>query len=163
MKHVIIVIDTSYSMRQYVPKIIKGLNNLLCNLRMQIQDVYLSVYTFSDIIKCIRKTDSVKNIELFSDKDFVYFGTTRLYDTIISVINDFASERNCTHDMYIITDGDDNHSDKSEEDAKKICKQALDTGIWKITHCHTDISKLGVNFVHYKENNIISLLENLSI
>lgn len=78
MKHVIIIIDTSYSMQQHTPKIIKGLNNLLGNLRMQIEDVYLSVYTFSDLMKCIRKTESVRSIELFSAKDFTRFGMTRL-------------------------------------------------------------------------------------
>lgn len=170
MKHIIVLIDTSYSMQNRIKDVVKGLNKFVERLKehgnnMDNTDIYLTVVMFSDKHHYICKAVASQELKPFKSKQFNKFGCTSVYDTITAILDEWMSHINIKHSMYIITDGDDNHSCVNKEYTVKKCKEATATGNWEIVHCHTDVSKLSkaVKSVVYDVDNLEGLLNGFSI
>lgn len=167
MNHNILVIDTSYSMREYVQQLIAGINRYIYKLKAHPQQarIFLTIVLFNDSHNYLTSVQPVSQIQLLQPEAISKFGATRLFDTIQQVIHDWI-HKDCHHNMYIITDGADNISKSTEEETSAICSAAINSGNWSITHCHTDISMLSckkVKTVVYSEDNLEQLIGNLTI
>jgi uncharacterized protein YegL len=168
-KHVIILIDTSYSMQSFNLKIIKGLNDFINNLKSNMTDdnIFLSIISFNNITRYLYKLNPIENsFDKISDELFIDSGVTNLYDAIGTVINDWIDIKKFKHLLYIITDGDDNFSvNYTKESIEKYCKFLIEINDWEITHCDINLSNLSyenIKKIKYDINSIDKMLENLS-
>jgi len=168
MFHIIVMIDTSYSMYNRLINIINSLNNFINNLKQKNQnDIYLTVVQFNDKIKYICKLININKIGQFTTDQFNIYGSTALYDSIAEILLDFGSESEIYQNLFIISDGEDNVSKNfNNETVNHLCDKAQIFGKWKIIHCNIDVSKLNVQTVIFNPDNIddiSSLFDNLLI
>jgi uncharacterized protein YegL len=164
--HIIILIDCSYSMDSHLDNVVFGLNNFLKKLKEKYaysENIYLTVVCFSTNIKYILEYKNINIINNFSRFDFQTWGSTALYDSICDVIlkfKDFNSKTN----LFIITDGDDNVSKiYSKQQTDDICNMAINSGLWNITHCHTDMNILNIPTIKYDIDDISNVFDMLKI
>ena len=72
MLHIIIMIDTSYSMYNRIVHIINSLNNFVNKLKEKNQhDLYLTVVQFNDKLKYICKLTNINKIGIFQRNQFL--------------------------------------------------------------------------------------------
>lgn len=161
--HYIILIDTSYSMKSKLHKLITGLNNFVETIRNN-PDTFLSVVSFSKNMYYICRGLEVSKVGIFDMSHFKEFNLTSLYDSICTILIDWEAVPG-KHNLFIITDGDDNSSRKyNKEQTDVLCSGAMFSGNWEIIHCHTEISNLMVNKkVVYQVDDISNILDNLVI
>ena len=89
MFHIIVMIDTSYSMYNRLINIINSLNNFINNLKQKNHnDIYLTVVQFNDKIKYICKLININKIGQFTTDQFNIYGSTALYDSIAEILLD---------------------------------------------------------------------------
>lgn len=179
-------------MQGNIKHIVSGINNLLNYMyissitsaasNLEPSELLITIVSFNDTITYIIYAEKIENIKKLEITDFRKFGMTALYDTVISIIQDFeqktyeyinrggdAIHSKINNEMYIVTDGVDNRSTCSMELAKSICDNAVKNGKWKITHYHNNFSELESDLVNTKKYNdqdpseIESILENLTI
>lgn len=164
--HIIILIDCSYSMDSYLCNFVIGLNNFLKNLKSKyknVENIYLTVVCFSSNIKYILEYENINNINIFLRTQFETWGSTALYDSLCSVILKFKDCNDITN-LFIITDGDDNISKNfSKQQTDDLCNLAINSGLWKITHCHTDINILNIPTIKYDIDDISNIFNMLII
>jgi uncharacterized protein YegL len=165
-EHIIILIDTSYSMNRYILNVVKSLNNFIDKLKYTSNDVYISVASFNNNLTCIVDTININLVKEFNEKQFFIWGSTALYDSICETIKSFEYNNDFHHNLFIISDGDDTVSQKYNKDsANKLCDEAISTG-WNITHCSTEASELKVNSFIFDINNeddISNIFNKMSI
>ena len=169
MRHIIILIDTSYSMLKYKNNIIYGLNNFIDKIKnnCNFSNDYLTVCQFNTYINYIVKTRSVGSLNdmIFNTNMLKIDGATALYDSIGNIINEFINTNAHfeTH-LFIISDGDDTSSyifDKVKIEDK--CKVAQSNN-WIITHCTTENIHIENSILmKYDIDDISDILSNLSI
>lgn len=162
--HIIILLDTSYSMIDYSKKIIVGLNKFIQKIKDKDENTIISIMIFSDKRKYLCKGILVKELlKPFTIIDLGTFGMTHLYDAVGEIIEEWINEKRVKHNLFIITDGHDNGSKYvNEEKATQYCNLAVNQG-WDITHCGVDISKLGVKEIKYNIDEVDDLFVNLQI
>lgn len=162
MAHIIVLIDSSYSMESCMKDVVDGLNNFLEKIRYN-HNTYMSVLTFSKHVKCIVECQNVISIKKFQKTEFSTNGSTALYDSICETVTKF-SKLNLKNNLFIITDGDDNCSvSYTKKNTDDICLEALKSRNWKITHCHTDSSILNIPTIHYNVDDISNIFDNLKL
>jgi uncharacterized protein YegL len=169
-KHIIILLDTSYSIKPYDSKIIKGLNDFITKMQISMKetDIYVSIITFNNFSRYIYRLNPIENsFEKISTEIFIESGVTKLYDAVGTIINDWIDIKNFKHLFYIITDGDDNFSvNYTKESIDKYCDFLIKNNDWEITYCDIDLNNLScenVKKIKYDINNIDEMLENLSL
>jgi uncharacterized protein YegL len=162
--NVIIAVDISYSMGGYINKVVDGINNFLLKLK-KISDrpVYLTIITFNTHVNYIIKSVNVNMIDKFYLFQFNCFGMTSLYDAIGQIFLDFGLHSKCQSYIFIISDGEDNSSKIYNKQIIDGMLSVAQNNNWKILHCHTDANILDVPTITYKQEDITSLFENLSI
>jgi len=168
MFHVIIMIDTSYSMYNRLINIINSLNNFVLKLKEKNQnDIYLTVVQFNDKLKYICKLVNINKIGNFYSNQFSIYGSTALYDSMAEILLDFGLESEIIQNLFIISDGEDNLSKNyNNETVNQLCDRGQNFGKWKIIHCNIDVSKLNVQTIIFNPDNIddiSSLFDNLLI
>ena len=167
MTHVIVLVDTSYSMQIHADNLISGLNNFISSLASQRStQTYMSVVFFNDDTTYIHKAVPILNVPRLTVKDIGLYGSTLLYDSINNVLADWLMYDNIKHHMYVITDGDDTGSKMSKNTIEKACENAVENFGWSIIHCGVDTNNLNTNCVRnvvYDLNNIDTLLSGLII
>jgi uncharacterized protein YegL len=169
MKHIIVLIDTSYSMKPQSNGIIKGLNKFILDLKAMkdSNEIFLTVMFFSDKTYYSRKVEHILESRKFSIEDIPPYGSTFLYDAVGEILDDFLPSIWVEHYFFIITDGCDTGSVKTGEwSIKRRCEEARRSG-WTITHCGVNSGNLGtgVTDIIFKEDgdNLDILLEELKI
>lgn len=165
-QHIIILIDCSYSMENILKEVVKGLNNFLEKIKIQYKNypinIFLTVASFSNNLKYIVEYKNINLINFFDENDFITWGSTALYDSICNIILKFQNNNNTN--LYIITDGDDNMSKTyTKEQTNELCDMAIQSGLWKIIHCHTDINILNIPTIKYDINDISNIFNMLTI
>lgn len=163
--NVIIAIDISYSMGGYINKVVDGLNNFLLKLKKlsDRQCFYLTIITFSTDVKYVAKSVNVNMIEKFYPLQFNCYGMTSMYDAIGQIFLDFGLNSKCQSYFFIISDGEDNSSKIYNKQTIDGMLNVAQNNNWKILHCHTDANILDVPTITYRQEDITSLFENLSI
>jgi uncharacterized protein YegL len=162
MKHVIIILDTSYSMKNHLDKIITGINSMLNNARKNPDD-YLSLIFFNTNVTYIYRGVPVLDSSNITYDNFLEFGCTALYDTVGDIVSELSKTIMNTV-LYIITDGQDTSSKKyTKKSVDKICDFAIKSGRWKIVHCSSADDLINVTQQRFNINDIDSLLKNLMI
>jgi uncharacterized protein YegL len=165
MLHIIIMIDTSYSMYHRIVHIINSLNNFVNKLKEKNQhDLYLTVVQFNDKLKYICKLTNINKIGIFQRNQFSIYGSTALYDSISELLLDFGIDSEIKQTLFIISDGEDNLSKNNNTSTNELCEKAKNFGRWDIIHCNIDVSKLNVQTVIFNPDNIddiSSLFDNL--
>lgn len=168
MRHIIILIDTSYSMLKYKNNIIDGLNNFTNKIKnnYNFSNDYLTVCQFNTYINYIIKTRPVGSLNdmIFNTNMLKIDGATALYDSIGNVINEFINNSQFETHLFIISDGEDTSSyifDKIKIEDK--CKFAQ-TNNWIITHCTTENIHIENSILmKYDIDDISDILSNLRI
>ena len=163
MKHYIFLIDTSHSMHSKLIKIINGLNEFI-NTSSTLHS-YFSLASFNRKLEWIVKLIEISYVNKIHIRDFKFSGSTCLYDSICDVILYFGINSVYDTYFYIITDGDDNHSNKyTDLDANYLCKTAMNIGNWKIKHLDTiEYSTLDIPRIQYDINSITCMIQNLQV
>jgi uncharacterized protein YegL len=155
-------------MESHTGKMINGLNKFIETLKTHPNhaNISFSLVVFCHIHYYIYCGYPITTVERLFNNVLSKTGTTHLYDAIGAVIQDWITEKNVEHNLFIITDGEDNGSKNvTKEQAIQLCNMAVGNN-WNITHCDVDISKLdssAIKQVVYNINNLEVLLENLSI
>ena len=168
MFHVIIMIDTSYSMYNRLINIINSLNNFVTKLKEKNQnDIYLTVVQFNNNLKYICKLININKIGFFTREQFNIYGSTALYDSMAEILLDFGLDSEINQVLFIISDGEDNLSKKyNSNTVNELCEIGKNSQKWNIIHCNTDVSKLNVQTIIFDPDNIddiSSLFDNLLI
>ena len=165
--NVIVAIDTSYSMSNFIEQVILGLNKFLEKLKClslkNRQDIYLSVISFNTNIFYIIKHVNVNKIDKFYSFQFNSFGMTSLYDVIGEVLIDFGLIASCSSYFFIISDGEDNSSKKYNKETTDEIVNRAQKGNWKIIHCNTNVNILDIPTITYNIEDIANIFDNLSI
>lgn len=162
--HIIIAIDTSSSMKDYIKNAVNGLNNFLIKLKNKKDNIFITVITFNNNPKYILRYTHVNDINFFDDILFKCEGLTCLYDTICLTLLDIENLIDDKTHFFIISDGNDTYSDKyKKEDVDVMCNIAKIKYNYNIKHCHTDYSILDIPTINYDINSIENLLSNLEI
>lgn len=167
-QHVIILIDISSSMFPRARQLVSGLNNFVNSLKQRVdsQNIYLSLILFNTKLINVHNLVPVCDICTFGSSDVLPFGATFLYDAIGQVLNTWVPRTDMTHNLFIISDGEDTGSMFfSREQASQMCTDASQYG-WNITHCDVDVSKLDSNTIRkvvYNADNIDLLFGSLAL
>jgi hypothetical protein len=160
MKHVIVLIDNSFSMKLHSSDIIKGLNTFIVRLQSMrdTRDIFLTVMFFSDKTYYLLKLENIHKVQPFSIDSIPHYGLTFLYDAIEEILDDFIQlSFNIEQHFFIITDGCDTGSVKSSECViKDRCENAIKNG-WIITHCGVDSGNLGSSVLDVIANGVDDL------
>lgn len=162
VKHYVVLLDTSISMKPYMQKAINGLNNYFLKLPLE---NYITIITFSHNISYIIKSSKKSFFNKLKLNQINFGYSTRLYDCIKLIISEFKDSFIDT-EIHIITDGDDNCSQTNKQEIENICNNIIKYKGWKITYYNPFNNNLdikNINNVNYDLNDIDSLLENLSI
>lgn len=133
INHVAFVIDMSGSMIHHKSDVVKVFEEQLSNLAKQAkltdQETRVSIYLFSDTVKCIAYDKSVGNVTTIG-KAYKPAGNTALIDGAYIAINDFLdiSESSGDHAflIYVITDGAENASSATSGKLKTIINSCPD-------------------------------------
>ena len=168
MKHYILLIDASYSMSNYMYKIIIGLNSFLNRLRNQPQISYVTIAYFNSHMTYLHRLININDLPDLNYTQFSSFGSTALYDSVCTILNDseFHSPVFNTH-FYIVSDGEDCTSkiyNKFQMDT--LCNKAKLLSKWSILYFHTDICMDMLeadNKVINLEDDLSSLFENMVV
>lgn len=166
-QHIILLVDNSWSMKQFFPKITEGINNLIYKLRAERSNVRLSLITFSDRSKNIWMDIHISNLLLIHPSTFDAVGGTALYDAVGDILSQFHPQDGTHVTLYIVTDGEDNCSSRySKENIDNLLEQATGTGHWTVIFCDTEVRDLqlkAVRHVVYRQENIDELFAGMSI
>lgn len=166
-KHVIFLIDSSYSMNPYMNSILKNLNTFV-KMNKYTKNLFLSVISFSMELKFIVKLQNISEVEEFNVNHFEMGGLTRLYDSICDVLVTFEMyKENCNQHLLIISDGVDNSSWRFNKDTmNKICDDRKKYN-WIITNYNTNvIENLSIPTILFdidNEDDISNIFENLKL
>jgi hypothetical protein len=166
MNHYIFLVDNSYSMNHHLFKIVSVINEFLKKLKdNNLGDTYFTLASFSCNLNWIVKKQNVNHLDMFYVNQFINSGNTALYDSVCTVLLDFGLNVNERKHFYIITDGDDNNSDKhSREETDRMCNIAITNGNWEIKHFDTlDYNTLSVPKVQFDIDNMSDLFNNLTM
>ena len=140
MLHYIILLDTSYSMIGKINKILVAINNFISSNKSN-NNVYFTISYFNNDIHFLRKITNVNYINKpIIAEDLIYFGGfTSLYDSVCEILNDFSTFHNIQHELFIITDGEDNSSKHYNKTyTENLCDHFIKQGNWTIIHFHTN-------------------------
>lgn len=164
-KHIIILIDNSYSMMDYCDKISTGINSFIEKLYLQNtpdKNIYITICFFSSILTYNIKKYNINNIIPVDIFKCGVYSTTSLYDSIAEIFREFL-EDNCDTSFYIISDGDDNTSRKyNKEKVQELCEFFKTDKKWNIVHCTTDNLNLIEYQIGFDINDVDNMLENLA-
>lgn len=162
-EHVILMIDSSWSMYQYSEKIYKGLRKFIQQLKDSGRNVYVSIVFFSDEPVYFLKSVPIGSIDYMDFSKVRINGVTKLYDSVVNVLTEWSHNMCNKNTLYIISDGEDNSSDEHDEkSAQEVVNQAQNHPAWKVVQCDTETPVLETrNVVQYKLDEIDSLLGNL--
>ena len=131
MKHIIVLIDISYSMKKNATSIIKGLNKFVENFKQSV-DIYLSVMLFCDSRHYLCRAVPINTVKLFSTEELPPFGTTFLYDAVGAILTEWGHEKEAEHHFFIITDGCDTGSlIFTKNGVTNLCDEAHKSG-WQV-------------------------------
>lgn len=163
--NVIVAVDTSYSMTNFINQVVNGLNKFLIKLKGLSVDkpIYLTVISFNTDVKYVIKSANVNMVDKFYTFQFNSFGMTSLYDVIGQIFLDFGLYVPCSSHFFIISDGEDNSSKKYNKNTIDSMLNVAQNNNWKITHCHTDVNILDIPTLTYNIEDISSIFDNLSI
>ena len=111
------------------------------------------------------KKQNVQYLDVFYDHQFVNYGNTALYDSVCTVILENGLNVNERKHFYIITDGDDNASNKyGRKETDEICNIAITNGNWDIKHFDTlDYNTLSVPKIQFDVDNMSDLFNNMTM
>ena len=166
MNHYIFLIDNSYSMNQHLFKIVSIINDFLQKLKENnIGDTYFTLASFSCSFNWIVKKQNVEYLDMFYRNQFINAGNTALYDSVCNILLEFGLNVNERKHFYIITDGDDNYSNKyKREETDKMCNIAIINGNWDIKHFDTlDYNTLSVPKIQFDIDNMSNLFDNMAM
>lgn len=162
--HIIILIDTSYSMALCMPKVINALNSFVSNLKnSRYNNGYFTLISFSNYVKNIVNRQNIISIPIFTEKDLYAYGSTALYDAVCTAVYENLDIPLKTS-MFIISDGDDTMSvNSNKNDAQNLCDRAKSRG-WDIIHCNTDENVLNVSQIKFNpETNLEDIFKHMTI
>jgi hypothetical protein len=166
--HLILFIDSSYSMRPSIPKIELGLFNLLKTLQNKTVNIYITLVFFSTQLQYIFKNIHISKLlpeHIINLIKKINFNTTSLYDCFAQLIGETSILGfNFTH-LYIITDGEDNSSNYNTKTTTDNLISSLNLSEnWKIILYTSDLDFLPIPnlpLITYKINEIDLLLNSL--
>ena len=163
--NVIVAVDTSYSMANFINQVVSGLNKFLIKLKVLSVDkpIYLTVISFNTDVNYVIKSVNVNMVDKFYTFQFNSFGMTSLYDVIGQIFLDFGLYVPCSSHFFIISDGEDNSSKKYNKTTIDSMLNVAQNNNWKITHCHTDVNILDIPTLTYNIEDISNVFDNLSI
>ena len=163
--NVIIAVDTSYSMMNYIDQVVNGLNKFLIKLKgLSVHhSIYLTVISFNTDVNYVIRCVNVNMVDKFYTFQFNSFGMTSLYDVIGQIFLDFGIYVPYSSHIFIISDGEDNSSKKYNKNTIDSMLNVAQNNNWKITHCHTDVNILDIPTITYNIEDISSIFDNLSI
>lgn len=167
-EHYVFLLDNSTSMISSYISMSNTITNFIYKLKTLTtsKNIYITLIVFSNEMKWVLKRVNVLEIYKINSGDFLNGGTTALYDSVCTCILGIGitgSPPENRH-LYIITDGYDNCSNKfTQQDAKKWCELAIKMN-WEIKHFDTlEYNSLEVPKIKYDPDDIVSLLEGLTI
>jgi uncharacterized protein YegL len=160
-EHILILIDTSYSMIDDISKVINSLNIFLRNLN---NNFYVTIATFNDKLKYIVTFKKINLLKNFDVHTFKPDGFTSLYDSISNVILNFGLELEIKTHFFIVSDGGNNITQQyTKEQTDELCKMATSSGKWNITYCNTNTDLLNIPTIQYDIDNIANIFDNLNL
>ncbi len=107
-RRIILLLDESGSMSSQKSEIISGVNEMIRHQRdLQDDDVDFSIVKFNDRVTRVR-ANTLKQIQLLTNRDYIPNGLTALYDAIGICINKYIDDKDTI--MIIATDGMENAS-----------------------------------------------------
>lgn len=162
-KHIILLVDKSWSMDSYREQIDKGVARFVEKLKQSIDKIYVSIIFFSNEVSPMYLSVPVRHDTTLDLSDLVIEGCTSLYDSVANVLLEWSVRSYEKNILYIVSDGDDTSSKKfSKQTLDAICSEIEKKGLWKIVYCNTDMSNLNVeNNINYKISEIEDLLGHL--
>jgi uncharacterized protein with von Willebrand factor type A (vWA) domain len=119
-KKLTIVLDSSGSMLSKRTDVVSAINALFRDWKSRNKDVHYQVYTFAEFIYLICESFLSMKDELDENR-YQIGGSTSLYDAVCHVIEQ-NQEPNIT--FVIVSDGKDNSSKKTLNDAKNMVQKA---------------------------------------
>ena len=162
MKHIIFLIDTSFSMYDKIPKVVDELNGIINLLKIKNNDdkYYITIANFNDLIYYNYKFIDLDILGKISSDNFNLFGSTALYDSISNIIDEFSFVT-CQTFLFVLTDGEDNSSIISKDYIETVCY----TSKWKIVHFHPSnvVGLSSVQNVIYEFDDLSDLFSNMNI
>jgi hypothetical protein len=153
-------------MTQHLYKIVSVINEFLKKLKdNNIGNTYFSLACFSHSLYWIAKKQNVDYLDMFYTIQFINPGTTALYDSVCTILLENGLNISERKHFYIITDGDDNSSNKhNREETDKFCNIAITNGNWEIKHFNTlEYNTLSVPKIQFDIDNMTGLFDNLKM
>lgn len=143
MSDLIVIIDESSSMGGMGNEPKDATNNFINEQKGSGGDSKLSLYTFSDKVRCVIDEKPIKDVESFTD--YKPNGMTALYDAIgTAITKKLATPRSSKVVCLIITDGLENASQEFR-DISPLIKKAETEHDWKFIYigANQDVFSVG--------------------
>jgi uncharacterized protein YegL len=126
----VVVVDTSGSMRMFSPKVIlNSINQLVNNQRKTSPTTTMSILTFNKDINTIYDHMPISDIPDIVDTDIIPQHTTSLYDAFSRGLDILNKSTKSSKILLIITDGLENSSSTTRLQIIKKIKDSISKGI----------------------------------
>jgi uncharacterized protein YegL len=162
MKHIIFLIDTSFSMYDKIPKVVDELNDIidLIKKNKNTDKYYITIANFNHLLYYSHKFVDIDELLRITSDNFRIFGATALYDSISNIMDEFASVT-CQTFLFVLTDGEDNSSVIPKDYIETVCYNSK----WKIVHFHPSnvVGLSSVQNVIYEFDDLSDLFSNMNI
>lgn len=130
--NIILLLDSSGSMSSMGNEPVEAINKFITDQKLQMEegsDDKVTLYTFSNVINPIFRDVPLADCKEF--KDYHPNGCTALYDCIDQAIKNVENKEIPTV-MVIVTDGQDNSSKLSANQAKQLMDEMRNKHTWNI-------------------------------
>lgn len=175
-KHIILMIDNSYSMIDFMNNILIALNKYIYTLKSIYNNnntqttIFITVVFFTNTLHYVCKCLHLKDVGIFDNNHIGNSGTTSLYDNICEILSIFKYQSLDENNLFIISDGADTSSRLYTKTHMNDAINELIKGYnWNIINCNTDLNNINImesehtKNIKYDLNEIDSLFTNLSL
>ncbi|RWS21554.1 VWA domain-containing protein-like protein [Leptotrombidium deliense] len=131
-----LIIDESGSMEQNRTEIVNGYNRFIQQQAKINEEAKFYLIKFNNIVTAHFSHRPLNNVPLMTNQMYNPRGGTRLYDAINYGVNEVDKYKKNDDRVIIVilTDGEDNHSDKRESDIKELIQYKRSRGDWSFIY-----------------------------
>jgi uncharacterized protein YegL len=139
--HLIIMVDTSYSVQPYINPYIDTINGMISEQRKINPNMLITLISFNENIEPIFFATQARNLDRpINNVNLRITGTTSLYDCLDKVLDKVPDHNNTDITLILLTDGDDTSSKKSN-----IFKVKDKMSRKKIRYIFLGVSEVSIN------------------
>lgn len=167
MSDIVILLDESGSMNSMGQEPVQAVNVFVNEQKSVEGACKLSIYTFSNVIRCIYNQIDLRTFDKF--EDYHPSGMTSLFDCIYEAVNANRDKQNVV--FVIITDGNDTSSkNHNKAEISALLKSKMEQNHWNVIFlganedAFTASANLGVShsYTPYSRQNMVRVMSTQS-